>query len=160
MLWTLGLDELALKDKRPFNCVENVMMRVDHEDSLLGFNDSCMKIASVFGGGIAGSGEVCGAVSGGVMCLALLKGTVGDETIDIFKEKRSEARGLISAFLSDFAKDWGTVQCRFLLEMDKGGIPPMGKLRRGFPRNLCAEYVDWVVDEILRIKHDLIDTTI
>ena len=133
------------------------MMRVNHVNSLPGFDDSCMRIASVFGGGIAGSGEICGAVSGGVMCLALLKGTNGDEAIGIFKKKRKEARSVISTFLDEFAADWGTVQCRFLLAMDKGGIPPKGKLRKDPPRNLCAEYVDWVVDEILRIIHGFAD---
>jgi C_GCAxxG_C_C family probable redox protein len=148
---------LTQKNERSFNCVENVMMRVNHDDSLPGFDVACMRIASVFGGGIAGSREVCGAVTGGVMCLALLKGTNGNEAIDIFKERRSEVRGLIRSFLSDFENDWGTVQCRFLLAMDKGGIPPKGKLRKENPRNLCAEYVDWVVDEIIQIRRDLKD---
>ncbi|MFW9792761.1 MAG: C-GCAxxG-C-C family protein [Candidatus Thorarchaeota archaeon] len=149
---------MAKSTGHSFNCVEDVMMRVNRENQLHGFNESCMKIGSVFGGGIAGSGEVCGAASGGVMCLALMKGTTGDEPIDIFKKKRTEARKVISTFLSDFATAWGTVQCRFLLAMDKGGIPTKGELRKGPPRNLCNEYVDWVVDEILRIASEISDT--
>jgi len=131
------------------------MIRVDREASLPGYNDSCMRVASVLGGGIAGCGEVCGAASGGVLCLALLTGTAGTEPVEIFKEKRRFAKSVISDFMNEFSDSWGSVQCKFLLAMDKGGIPNKGRLRNGPPRNLCAEYTDWCAKKVISIRADL-----
>jgi C_GCAxxG_C_C family probable redox protein len=151
----LEFHTLEQKDGRSFNCAESVMIRVDRDASLPGFNDSCMRFASVLGGGFAGCGEVCGAASGGVLCLALLTGTTGTEPVETFKEKRSLARSVISDFMKDFSDCWGSVQCKFLVAMDKCGIPPKGRLRSGPPRKLCDEYTDWCTEKVLRIRADM-----
>lgn len=140
---------------RSFNCAESVMMRVDRESSLPGFNDSCMRFASVLGGGFAGCGEVCGAASGAVLALALLTGTTGDEPVVDFKERRSFARAVISDFMNEFTDNWGSVECKFLRAMDSGGVPPKGKLRRGPAKKLCDEYVDWSTEKVLSIRGNL-----
>lgn len=146
---------LEQNDGRSFNCAESVMIRVDRETSLPGYNDSFMRVASVLGGGIAGCGEVCGATSGGVLCLALLTGTTGVEPVEIFKEKRSFARSVISDYMNEFSDNWGSVQCKLLLAMDKGEIPPKGRLRNGPPRNLCNEYTDWCTEKVLSLRAEL-----
>jgi C_GCAxxG_C_C family probable redox protein len=151
----LEFNTLEKKDGRSFNCAESVMIRVDREVSLPGYDDSCMRVASVLGGGIAGCGEVCGATSGGVLCLALLTGTTGVEPVDVFKEKRKFARSVISDFMNEFSDSWGSVQCKFLRAMDKGGIPSKGRLRNEPPRNLCNEYTDWCTEKVLSIKEKL-----
>lgn len=138
-----------------FNCAESVMIKVNRESSLPDFNDSCMRIASTLGGGFGGDGEICGAVSGAILSLALLTGTTGREPVDIFKEERRKSRSTISDFMKEFSKNWGTVQCKYLRAMDKGGIPPRGLLRNGPPRTLCEEYVAWSTERILNIKTDL-----
>jgi C_GCAxxG_C_C family probable redox protein len=149
---SLGLEKI---DGRSFNCAESVLIRVNRDSSLPGFNDSCMRIASVLGGGFAGCGEVCGAASGAVLCLALLTGTTGVEPVEDFKEKRKFARSVISEFMNEFSDSWGSVQCKFLIAMDKGGIPAKGKLRSGPPRNLCNTYTDWCTARVLEIKTNL-----
>ena len=140
---------------RSFNCAESVMIRVDRESSLPGFNDSCMRVASVLGGGFAGCGEVCGAASGAVLALALLTGTTGDEPVRNFKKRRSFARSVISDFMNEFSDNWGSVECKFLRAMDSGGIPTKGELRIGPARNLCEEYVDWSTEKVLSIRNNL-----
>ena len=47
------------------------------------------------------------------------------------------------------------IDCLFLLAMDKGGIPPKGRLRNGPPRNLCHEYTDWCTEKVIAIRADL-----
>jgi len=138
-----------------FNCAESVMIKVNRESALPGFNDSCMRIASTLGGGFGGDGEICGAVSGAILCLAMLTGTTGSEPANIFKEKRRNSRSTISDFMKEFSKNWGTVQCKYLRAMDKGGIPPCGLLRNGPRRTLCEEYVAWSAERILSIIPDL-----
>lgn len=138
---------------RSFNCAESVLIGVNRDAPLPNFDTSCMKIASVLGGGIAGFGEVCGAISGAVVSLGLLLGTSGDEDIPEFKAKRSEARRIVKEYLQEFTESWGTVQCRFLLEMDEGKRPPSGALRsNGSPAKLCNEYVDWSVKRISELR--------
>ena len=69
---------------RSFNCAESVLIRVNRADPLPNFSPSCMKVASVLGGGVSGFREICGAVSGGVICLGLMLGTTGDEDVEEF----------------------------------------------------------------------------
>lgn len=151
----LEFHTLEQNNGHSFNCAESVMIRVNRKSSLPGFDDSCMRLASVLGGGIAGCGEVCGAASGAVLCLALLTGTTGVEPVEDFKEKRRAARSVISNFMNEFSHNWGSVECKFLRAMDKGGIPPKGQLRDGPPRTLCDEYVDWSTERVLSIRTDL-----
>ena len=135
-----------------FNCAESVMIRVNRSSPLPGFGDPLMRVASVLGGGFAGCGEVCGAASGGVLCLALLTGTTGAESVGKFKKKRSSARKLISDFMNDFTDAWGSVQCKFLFAMDSGKVPPKGRFRSGPARKLCEEYVDWSTEKVLKLR--------
>ena len=131
------------------------MIRVDRSSPLPGFSDHLMRVASVLGGGFVGCGEVCGAASGGVLCLALLTGTTGNESVGDFKEKRSSARKVVSDFMNEFTDAWGSVQCKFLLAMDSGKVPPKGRFRSGPARKLCEEYVDWTTEKVLSIRDDL-----
>ena len=66
------------------------------------------------------------------------------------------AREIVNDYLQEFTENWGTVQCRFLLEMDEGKQPPKGTLRsNGPPKKLCNEYVDWSVKRISELIQSL-----
>ena len=139
-----------------YNCAESVIIRVNRESPLPGFNISCMRITSVLGGGISGSGEVCGAISGAVVSLGLILGTNGDETIDDFKSKRTHARSVVKKFLQEFNTCWGSVRCTHLIEMDEGKRTQVGTLRpEGPPSNLCNEYVDWSTNKMHEIRSSI-----
>ncbi len=139
-----------------FNCAESVILQVDEGTALIGFDSSHMRIASVLGGGIAGCGEVCGAVSGSVICLGLQFGTDGDEATERFKEKRERARAQVKTLLRDFQDAWGAVDCRSLRAMDKGEIPQAGVERPMKPTgDLCDEYVRW---SSARVLHTITQT--
>jgi C_GCAxxG_C_C family probable redox protein len=141
---------------RSFNCAESVLIQINRESPLPGFSKDCMRIVSVLGGGISGFGEVCGAVSGAVTSLGLLLGTDGDEEVEHFKAKRAEAREVVNQYLQDFTDHWGSVQCRYLKEMDEGKRAPAGLLRPDTPsENLCDEYVKWSAKKISEIRGSL-----
>jgi len=136
-----------------FNCAESVLIQIDRESPLSGFNPQCMRIASILGGGISGFGEVCGAVSGAVLSLGLLLGTEGNEEVEDFKAKRTEARDIVKRYMQDFVDNWGSAQCRYLIEMDEGKRTPVGTLRPdGPPEKLCDEYVNWSAKKINEIR--------
>lgn len=150
-----GNVDLEQDNGKSFNCAESVLIRVNRENPLPDYESCCMKIASVLGGGVAGTGEICGAVSGAVVCIALLFGTDGTEPLDDFKSKRSQAREVVKILLKDFTDDWGSVQCRNLLAMDKGMAPQIGTRRSNqSSRTLCEEYVDWAVKKTEEIRND------
>lgn len=138
---------METRDGLSFNCAESVMLGVDREVSLPDFNASCMKIASILGGGIGGSGEICGAVSGASACLGLIYGSEGTETPNEFDRKRTLARSLVNRMITEFTEDWGTVRCRFLKAMDRGEINPAGAAReKPYVQNRCDIYVRWAAD--------------
>lgn len=141
---------------RSFNCAESVIIGVNRDSPIPDFNPSCMKIASLLGGGVSGFREICGAVSGGVVCLGLMLGTTGDEAVDEFKAKREINRELVKAYLQDFDESWGSVKCSYLLDMDEGKRTPAGTLRpNGPPEKLCDEYVTWSIKKIGEIRKSI-----
>ena len=140
------------RDGLSFNCAESVILGTSKKYQLHGEESTRLRIASVLGGGISGCGEVCGAVSGAVICLGLALGTEGTELPDEFKMIRETARDCVKGYMKSFANAWGSVQCNALRAMDKGEIPPEGSLRpKGTQRNLCDEYVAWSVGQVSNI---------
>ncbi len=136
-----------------FNCAESVMIQVDRHHQLPDFESPCLRMASMLGGGIAGSGEVCGAICGAVLAIGLRMGTNGTESPDVFSDSREKARGVAKKYLARFEEAWGSVRCTNLLAMDKGEIPPKGTLRQEncLIQNRCDEYVSWSSREIVSL---------
>lgn len=139
-----------------FNCAESVMIRVNRALNLDFFNHSCLRIASVFGGGVAGCGEVCGAVSGAAMAIGLKLGTSGDEEPEEFSLKREKSRNIVKQFVTSFSENWGSIRCEFLLSMDKGEMSPVGSQRISNYeiRNRCNEYVSWSSKKVIDLLDD------
>jgi C_GCAxxG_C_C family probable redox protein len=74
-------------------------------------NSEVIKIASAFGGGIAGSmEELCGAYTGGIITLGSL---IGRENPG---ENMKDLSILATEFKDKFLEEFGSVQCRILLE--------------------------------------------
>lgn len=116
-----------------------------------------MKITSVLGGGIAGTGEVCGAITGALICLALLLGTYGNEPLEYFISKRSLVRETIKTLMDDFAHDWGSTHCRDLKAIDEGTYPKSGYRRNNeSPRKRCDDYVIWAIQKTNEIRDNFL----
>jgi C_GCAxxG_C_C family probable redox protein len=75
-------------------------------------NELVPRIASMFGGGMARTGEVCGAVVGALMCIGIRHGRE--------KPTQSDAEGytLSREFLRRFRDEMGSIQCRDLTGRD------------------------------------------
>ena len=76
--------------------------------------DCIPRIATGFGGGMGKQGEVCGAVSGGVMALGLVYGR--QEVED--KQARELAYAKTTDFIHRFTNINGDLRCRDLLNVD------------------------------------------
>src|SRR5512140_1951102 len=74
------------------------------------------RLASTFGGGIAGSGNTCGAVTGALMAIGLARGP--GVTPDAAAKADATARA--KALLAAFTARHGSITCRDLLGTDIG----------------------------------------
>ena len=68
--------------------------------------DTCMKIASAFSGGIARTGNVCGAITGALMVLGLRYGDV------------EKSNGIAVNLFDEFKSLNGSIICRELINHD------------------------------------------
>jgi C_GCAxxG_C_C family probable redox protein len=74
--------------------------------------ETALKIATGLGAGIARRGEVCGAVSGGILALGLRYGRGGQQDRSATEEAYRKTEELITAF----ERQHGSCTCRVLLE--------------------------------------------
>jgi C_GCAxxG_C_C family probable redox protein len=112
-----------------------------------------MRIASNFGGGVAGWGTACGAVTGAAMSIGLLMGTNGTESLEEFEEKREKMRNLSQEFNQAFEEKWGHVNCYDLLGVNTR--TPEGKAKyeemKARGETKCGEYVEWAAEKVLEL---------
>jgi len=73
--------------------------------------ETVLKLASPFGGGVAHQGSVCGAVTGALMALGLARGNATTE-------KKEETYRLAEEFIKAFHDHHGTILCRELIGHD------------------------------------------
>ena len=95
-----------------FNCAQAVFSAYAEQFGL--DRDSAIKVAAAFGGGIARSAGVCGAVTGALMVIGLKHGSTDP------KDKKAKGRILeLSQKLMDrFAQKNGSTVCKTLLHVD------------------------------------------
>ncbi len=95
-----------------FNCSQAILSSFSKRFGLR--RKKALKIAQAFGGGIARTGQMCGAVSGALMVIGLKHGKIKSEDQEA-KEKTYE---LAKEFMSLFKIQNGSVICRELLGYD------------------------------------------
>lgn len=110
--------------------------------------DTAMKIATPFGGGMGHSGQVCGAVSGGLMAIGLVKGIT---TYD--REQKYACYELAQIFQNRFLAIHGAITCPGLLGYDIGNPIALEEVRElDLFHTLCPQFVGdaaMIVDQLL-----------
>jgi C_GCAxxG_C_C family probable redox protein len=92
-----------------FNCSQAVFSAYA---SQLGIDEeTALKLASPFGGGVARQGEVCGAVTGALLALGLKRGNAS-------LENKEETYRIADEFVKRFQEGHGTILCRDLIGYD------------------------------------------
>jgi len=92
-----------------FNCAQSVIAPYAPHIGLE--EESALKIASALGGGMAGCGETCGAVSGALL-------TIGYQLSDATVETKLSVKQKSQEFIKKFKDLHGTTMCRELLQCD------------------------------------------
>lgn len=96
-----------------YNCCQSVLAAFSDKYEVP--EETALRIGAGFGGG-AGTGELCGAITGGIMALDLIAG--GDVTSDPAGGKR-RAVARSKALQQRFAEQFGALRCRELLRNEK-----------------------------------------
>jgi len=97
-----------------------------------------LKLATGFGGGLGRQGEVCGAVSGAVMAISHKRGRASLEETGA----RDETYRLVGEFLREFKSRYASMDCRDLLGVDMS-LPGQHEVAaaRGLFREVCPAIV-------------------
>lgn len=98
--------------KQGFSCSQAVLSSYSKK---LGLNHKkALKIAQAFGGGIALTGQMCGAVSGALMVIGLKHGRIKADDV----EAKDKTYALSKVFMEKFKAQNGSIICKELLGYD------------------------------------------
>ncbi len=119
-------------------------------DDLKFSKELAQKMAAGFGGGMGMQQETCGAVTGAIMVLGLLKG----EEVNNNDELKSAAYGGVKDLIRDFVTAYKTTQCRELIDCDLNTPEGSAKFtEEKIMENICAGCVEkavQIIEEITR----------
>lgn len=101
-------------------------------------HETAMKLASSFGGGLGGSRELCGAVSGMLMVAGLKWGYASVDDLEEKTAHYARARKL----LEEFRAVYGTIICRDLLEGLKLSENPSARTPEYYKTRPCVRFVE------------------
>jgi C_GCAxxG_C_C family probable redox protein len=123
-----------------FNCAEAVLLA--GTEFLGRGTDDVPRIATPFGGGLAGCGYTCGAISGGLMVIGLKYGR--GEAADL--ESKRQAYKLADRLLEAFTRRFGSVNCRELSGVDFKTKAGVMNYRKHVHTAVCVPIVEFVGD--------------
>ena len=128
--------------KSGFNCSQSVLSAFAEDFGLS--RDSCLRLASPFGSGIARMQETCGAVTGALMAIGLKygKGENGTEYDKTIAYRQSQF------LVNEFKKRNTTICCRQLLDgYDMNSPQEMAKIMElDLYNNYCLKYIQDAVE--------------
>jgi C_GCAxxG_C_C family probable redox protein len=97
-----------------FTCSQAVLAALGGRHGL--DREAALRLGCAFGGGIARTGGLCGAVSGALMAIGLAHGRTTIEDVAAREKTYAASR----AFLAEFRRAHGSDVCRVLLGVDIG----------------------------------------
>jgi C_GCAxxG_C_C family probable redox protein len=95
-----------------YNCTQSVLL--SFADDMKFSKELAQKLAAGFGGGMGKQQETCGAVTGAIMVLGLLKG----EEVNNNDELKAASYGAVKKFTREFVAEYNTTVCRDLIGCD------------------------------------------
>lgn len=95
-----------------FSCSQAVLGALEEFTGL--DRDTAMAAAGCFGAG-AGTGELCGAISGALLAIGL----ANPHTVGADQARKAEVRELARKFMRGFKEEYGCVNCRELIAAAK-----------------------------------------
>lgn len=126
-----------------YNCAQSVVL--SFADDLKFSKELAQKMAAGFGGGMGKQQETCGAVTGAIMVLGLMKG----EEVNNNDELKAAAYGGVKDLIHEFVASYKTTQCRELIGCDLNTREGSEKFKEEkIMENICAPCVKKAVQII------------
>jgi C_GCAxxG_C_C family probable redox protein len=115
--------------------------------ALEAMGDDCdlATVAKYFGGGIAGMGEACGAVTGAAMAVGMRDYSAEQKDPD----SAAVTKEALQKTMKAFAEKFGSCRCRDLTGYDLSTPEGFTAFKMGEAHDRCPIYVGWVMDEIV-----------
>ena len=123
-----------------YNCAQTVLLAFCED---LGMEEAlALKISTGFGGGMR-QGEVCGAVTGGIMAIGLKYGQSNANEM----EAKTNTNKIVKEFCDKFKAKNGTICCRDLINCNLGEEKGMNYANEtGAFKNICPKMIKDSVD--------------
>ena len=136
--------------KEGYNCSQAVLCAFADETGL--DNDTALKLASSFGGGMGRLREVCGALTGEFMIAGIKYGYTDVHNHSL----KSDHYKLIQEIAKEFRDLNGSIICRELLGLNKGISEPVPEKRTEayYKKRPCVELVRLAAENMDRIIED------
>lgn len=131
-----------------FNCAQAIVSAFGPQ---LGLPlEIALKLPLAFGGGMASTGETCGAVTGALMVIGFKYGSIDPKD----KSAINKVYKLSKSFMKQFKSLNGSVECRKLLNLDIGSITGILKAKKNDSfKKVCPKFVgdaSNIVEQILK----------
>lgn len=111
-------------------------------------SDLIPRIATGFCGGLAHTGGMCGAVSGGVMAISLALGR------NTAAERKDQCYEAVGEFLRRFDNQFGDVNCQKLTGVNLGTPEGQAAFKELGKIKLCTEYVGEATRIVVEMDND------
>jgi len=96
------------------------------------------RVASGFGGGIARTGQVCGAITGAIMAIGWARGR------DVPNESTDDIYNIGAELVREFTSKFGTTSCRMLIDVDLTDPEERKRARKsGIFEQQCGAFVEF-----------------
>jgi C_GCAxxG_C_C family probable redox protein len=131
------------------NCAQSVFQTIVEERKV--FIEEVPYISAAFGGGIAGQGKTCGAVTGALMALGLL---LKEKEKDITKHKELTNKKA-KEFLEQFKEKFETTNCSDIIGFDPNDEASKKKAKEaGRFEELCPKLIQNGVRIVLELVEE------
>jgi len=123
-----------------YNCAQSILL--SFADDLKFSKELAQKMAAGFGGGMGKRQETCGAVTGAIMVLGMMKG----EEVNNNDELKAAAYGSVKDLTRDFVASYKTTRCRDLIGCDLNTREGAARYKEEkIMENVCAGCVEKAV---------------
>ncbi|WP_440949696.1 C-GCAxxG-C-C family protein [Methanosphaerula subterraneus] len=142
-------DEAVASFKSGFSCSQAVLSSFSEE---LGLDrDTANSVACGFGGGIARTGNICGAVAGAIMVIGMKYGMTRLDD----NAAREKTYALVQQFIRDYTTKNGSITCPDLLGYDMADPMQFKEAReKKVAARICPGLVEDAVIVLERILND------
>jgi C_GCAxxG_C_C family probable redox protein len=144
---TAALAEFNDPGPAHINCCQAV---VRFAALVLGCDPDLVTVGRYFGGGIAGMGEACGAITGSAMALGMRDLCLGEQ-VEEFRPRTMES---LRQAISDFGATFTCRRCADLTGFDISTPEGHDAFMASEKRALCVEYVGYMCDRLAPLLTD------